>query len=246
LLPREKIIYFGDSARVPYGTRSAATIKNYVRQDINFLKSFNVKLILAACGTASSVALPDFCGSFGGIPIIGVIEPSAAEAALATTNKKIGVIGTSGTIKSGIYRKIFAEIAPDIQVFEKVCPLFVALVENGVTGGTIAELIAREYLEEFKNFGVNTLILACTHFPLLSEVIEKTIGKNVTLINSGLSGAKLAQNILAEKNMSASETARGEIKFFVSDSPESFSALGKIFMGREIKETIEKIDIEKY
>ncbi len=244
IMPNEKVIYFGDTGRVPYGTRSKDTILKYVRQDIRFLETFDIKMIIIACGTASSAALPWITGEFG-TEIIGVVEPAARAAVKATKNKKIGVLGTSGTVRSGKYTEYIKSICPDARVFQKACPMFVPLVENGYADSEATRLIASEYLEEIKKEGVDTLILGCTHYPLLKKIIAKIMGDGVTLIDSGAAAADYAFDLLKEADMLGDGNS-GEYTYFVSDSTEEFSKLGEMFLSRPIEQSVRKVDIERY
>lgn len=245
IMPSEDIIYFGDTGRVPYGTRGADTIVKYVRQDINFLKSFDIKYIIIACGTASSAALPNIQGEYD-IEISGVLEPAARLAVKATKNNKIGVLGTSGTIKSGKYAEFIENVNPDAKVFQQACPMFVPLVENGYIDSEVTELIASEYLEPMKREKVDTIILGCTHYPLLKPVISRIMGDNVTLIDSGAAAADYAKLRLDELGLSCDKNKKGNVKYFVSDTVESFSELGGLFLNREIQGGVSRIEIEKY
>lgn len=245
-LPDENIIYFGDTGRVPYGTRSRDTILKYTRGDIRFLKTFDVKIIVIACGTASSAALPMIKHEFD-IPIVGVIDAAVYAAVRTTKNKKIGVIGTPGTIKSGEYEKQIKEYDSSVQVFSKACPLFVPLVENGHFDTPATKLIVEEYLEEIRAEGVDTLILGCTHYPLLEKVIGEYMGDEVELINSGAQVAKYLKKKLTNENMlhdGANDENR--YRYYVSDDISSFEELGGIFLEREINGQVNKVDIEKY
>ena len=244
-LPNESIIYFGDTGRVPYGTRSRDTILKYTRGDIRFLKTFDVKVIVIACGTASSAALPMIKDEFD-IPIVGVIDAAVYAAVRATKNKKIGVIGTSGTIKSGEYEKQIHEYDGSMQVYEKACPLFVPLVENGHFDTPVTRLVVEEYLEEIKKEGVDTLILGCTHYPLLEKVIGEYMGKDVTLINSGAEVAKYLKKKLDNEMSHSEKPDRNQYTYYVSDDISSFEELGGIFLEREINGQVNKVDIEKY
>lgn len=245
-LPDESIIYFGDTGRVPYGTRSKDTILKYTRGDIRFLKNFDVKMIVIACGTASSAALPNIKDEFD-VPITGVIDAAVYAAVRATKNKKIGVIGTPGTIKSHEYEKQIKAYNSEIQPFTKACPLFVPLVENGHFDTEVTRLVVAEYLSEIRDAGVDTLILGCTHYPLLTKVIGEYMGEGVTLINSGAEAAKYLKKKLTNDDMLHDGQRDGEqYRYYVSDSVENFSELGGIFLEREINGQVEKIDIEKY
>ncbi len=244
LMPNENIIYFGDTGRVPYGTRSPQTIVKYVRQDINLLKSFDIKYIIIACGTASSAALPHIQDEVD-TDIIGVLEPACRAAVAATKNGRIGVIGTSGTINSGKYLQTIRDINPDIDVISQACPLFVPLVENGYTNGEVVSTIAKEYLAPICQFGVDTLILGCTHYPLLADEIQKIVGNDVTLINSGAETAVAAFKYLKEHDM-LSGNSSGKAEYYVSDSVNGFKELAGVFLEKDIDGFVHKIDIEKY
>lgn len=247
-LPDENIIYFGDTGRVPYGTRSADTIVKYTRSDINFLKSFDVKAIVIACGTASSAALPKIKHEYD-IPIIGVVDATVYTAVRTTKNKKIGIIGTPGTINSGSYEKLVHEYDSDMQTYVKACPMFVPLVENGYFDSEVTRIIVKEYLSEIKNDGIDTLILGCTHYPLLRKVIAEFMGDGVTLVDAGAEVAKYLKKKLSEEDLcheAEKGGSTGQYKYFVSDNTETFASLGSIFLEKKINGQVEKIDIEKY
>lgn len=244
-LPGEDIVYFGDTGRVPYGTRSAQIINKYVMQDINFLKTFHIKMIVVACGTASSVALPVVQDKIG-VPAIGVISETAACAVRQTKNNKIGVIATPATVKSGAFQKEIGRIAPQAQAFAKACPLFVPLVENGHFDTQVTRLVALEYLTPLKEAGVDTLILGCTHYPLLKKVIRETMGPQVSLVDAGEEAAKYVKRYLTEHDLLAEKREKGSYSYFVSDSSDNFSHLGSLFLQRDIGEMVNLIDIEKY
>lgn len=243
-LPNEDIIYFGDTGRVPYGTRSPETILKYTRGDIRFLNSFGVKIIVIACGTASSVALPRIKDEFD-TPIVGVVESAVHTAVRATENKKIGIIGTPGTIKSGSYERLIKTYDGEIRTFTQACPLFVPLVENGHFDTEMACLAVDEYLSGIRNAGVDTLIMGCTHYPLLKKTIAEYMGEGVKLIDPGAETAKyLKKKITGE--MKHEKKNGGNYSYYVSDNVEGFEELGSIFLEREIIGQVEKIDIEKY
>ena len=245
ILPNESIIYFGDTGRVPYGTRSNETIIKYVRQDIKFLLTHQVKTIVAACGTASSVALEQLKSEFN-IPLIGVLEPVCKAAVRKTKNKKIGVLGTPGTINSGSYKKGIQAILPEALVFQKACPMFVPLVENGYLESEATYIIAREYLAELIEQEVDTIILGCTHYPLLEKVITDIVGSNVSIINAGYETALYTKEILSAKQMLSDEFQDHQKQFFVSDDVDKFAHLGSMFLGQPIKTDVKKIDIETF
>ena len=245
LFPNESIVYFGDTGRVPYGTRSKETILKYTYDDINFLLSRDVKMIVIACGTASSAALPEIKTEFN-VPIYGVVDSGAYEAARVTKNNKIGIIGTTATIKSGAYNKYLAEYNNKIQTFEKACPLFVPLVENGHFDTPVTELVVEEYLKDIKDAGVDTLILGCTHYPLLKSAISKYMGDDVTLVSPGEEVAKFLRKKITSDNAHSEIRDRDQYSYYVSDSIESFEELGGIFLETKINGKVNKIDIEKY
>ena len=245
LLPNEDIIYFGDTGRVPYGTRSEETIIKYVRQDMKFLMVHDVKMIIAACGTASSVALGRLTPEFS-VPLIGVLSPACRAAALATKNNKIGVLATPGTINSGAYGKGIRAIDKNIVVYEKACPMFVPLVENGYIDSEPTKIIAREYIEPLIEDDVDTIILGCTHYPLLTGVINEITENKITLINVGFETAKYARNMLDSLSLLNDNQKNGSEEYYVSDDVEKFSYLGGMFLERTINSGVKKIDIEKY
>ena len=225
LLPDEQIIYFGDTGRVPYGTRSNETIIKYTRQDVAFLKTFDIKAIVVACGTVSSVAL-DTVSRETEVPMIGVVWPACAKALTATRNGKIGVIGTPGTIRSGSYARLLRAARPDLTVLSRPCPLFVPLVENGRVnpGDIVIETVVAEYLTELREAGVDTLILGCTHYPLLGEVIGRFMGPDVALIDPGAAAAESLRSMLIPGN------GPGGVRYFVSDDPGLFDSLAPVFL----------------
>ena len=243
IMPDEPIVYFGDTGRVPYGSKSNETIIKYVKSDIKFLNTFDLKMIVVACGTASAIALPKIKDEIN-IPIFGVVDAAARQAVKATMNNKIGIIGTAGSIRSGAYEEKIKSLNPEIKTYARACPLFVPLVEEGYTKGEIAHLVAKEYLNDLKDSGIDTLILGCTHYPLLKETIAEVMGSGVTLIDPGKVTASYVADFLEQENLRAKN--KGEYKFFVSDYPDGFLRLAQDFLMREISGKIEKIDIEKY
>lgn len=245
LFPDESIVYFGDTGRVPYGTRSKETILKYTYDDINFLLSCDVKMIVIACGTASSAALPEIKTEFN-VPIYGVVDSGAYEAARVTKNNKIGIIGTTATIKSGAYNKYLVEYNNKVQTFEKACPLFVPLVENGHFDTPVTKLVVEEYLKDIKDAGVDTLILGCTHYPLLKSAISKYMGDDVTLVSPGEEVAKFLRKKITPLNAHSEIRDRDQYSYYVSDSIENFEELGGIFLETKINGKVNKIDIEKY
>ena len=250
LLPHEDIVYFGDTGRVPYGTRSRETIVKYARQDMAFLQSRDVKMILAACGTVSSVAgaKGELLSDTLNVPFVGVLRPTAREAATATRNGKIGVLGTTATIRSGSYQKELAAINPELQVFGQDCPLFVPLVESGFVqpGDPITRLTVERYLAPMKEAGVDTLILGCTHYPIIAPVISEVMGNDVVLINSGREAARFSVALLAEMNLQKKKNGPGQRHFYVSDRTEGFSSVAGIFLGQDVQGEVSHIDIDRY
>lgn len=242
LFPSEQLIYFGDTGRVPYGTRSKENIVKYAMQDMRFLLSQpeSISAILVACGTVSSVALDVLSESFN-VPIIGVVNPAAEKAVKETKNGIIGVIGTGATIKSGSYEKKISELSPGAKTVCVPCPLLVSLVENGFIepDNMVTKLVVKQYLAPIKSAGADTLILGCTHYPIIADIISAEL-PGVRLINSGSEAAsKLAP--YAKKSPSG-----GGIKYFVSDNPDNFGHIASIFLEEKFDITAEKIDIEKY
>lgn len=247
ILPDENIVYLGDTARVPYGTRSKETIYKYAKQDINFLLSKNVKMIIVACGTVSSVmaSQPIYNGD---LPTSGVLIPAVQTACCKTKNKKIGVIGTPATIKINGYGKAIRAINPEIKVIGKACPMFVPLVENGYIGkdSKVSRLIAEDYLEVMKKEKVDTLILGCTHYPLLKDIIADIMGDGVTLISPGEEAAKYAAGVLSQKEMLNSGENKSTSKFYVTDSTDMFIQSCNMFLGADVTDSVEKCNLEDF
>lgn len=227
--PHEDIVYFGDTARVPYGTKSKDTVTRFSIDNVDFLKSFNVKIVVVACNTASSLSLEALHKKFPETPIVGVIEPGAAAAVRATRQGRVGVIGTKATISSGAYETCLKDLDPQIKVYSEACPLFVPFVEEGWLDGEVVMKVARTYLEPLKAFGIDTLILGCTHYPLLTSAIREIFGDGVTLVNSAEETARQVRALLSPPNDRREEDP--DIRFYVSDEPESFRTLGERFLG---------------
>jgi glutamate racemase len=233
-LPEEDIIYFGDTARVPYGNKSKATIIRFAREIMDFMTSKKVKMVIVACNTASSLSLPTLKRSYD-IPVMGVIAPGADEAVNVSWNKRIGVIGTKSTVSSGAYQKEIGRLDRRYKVFSKSCPLFVPLVENRFFADPITRHVARLYLNGLKKKGIDSLILGCTHYPLLKGIIGQVMG-NVKLIDSSVAVAKHAKASLMENDMCAHRRSRkGKTKYYVSDDPEGFKSSAGIFLKKGIK-----------
>lgn len=242
-MPKETIIYFGDTARVPYGSKSKETIITYTRQIIKFLRTKKVKAIVIACNTASAFALETVKAEMD-IPIIGVVKPGAKTAASATHNKRIGIIGTEGTIRSGVYTEYLNRISPEVLVYTKSCPLFVPLVEEGMLEDSVTVEIAERYLREIKQYDIDTLVLGCTHYPLLCQTLQKIMGDQVALVNPAYETAKTLKEVLIAKGIESSLNAVDH-KFFVSDGAEKFRSFANTILPCEVVET-KDINIEKY
>ena len=233
-LPREDLVYFGDTARVPYGTKSKETITKFSVENVNFLQSFDVKMVVVACNTASALSLEALQQRFA-LPVIGVIEPGAREAIRRSKNGRIGVIGTKSTIGSNAYETWLRRLEPSVKVYSSACPLFVPFVEEGWLEGDVIGKVAKAYLAPLKNFKIDTLILGCTHYPLLSKVIQKAVGPKVRLVNSAEETAKEAAKLLSQRGLeNALRSKSPEPRFYVSDESEQFRALGERFLGRPI------------
>lgn len=235
LLPNENIIYLGDTARLPYGTKSKETVILYSIECLKFLLSKKVKMIVVACNTASSVAVP-FLQKITKLPVEGVIIPGSKSGAEKTKNKRVGVIGTLGTVKSNAYKNAIKKIDSSVNVYSQPCSLFVQLAEDGWTENKIAELTAREYLKNLTKCNIDTLILGCTHYPILKKTISKVVGKKVQLIDSGEETAKEVKRVLTEKNLLNTQKKKGIHNFFVTDFPNNFKQISERFLGRNIRD----------
>jgi len=233
-LPHEDIVYFGDTARVPYGIKSKETVIRFSIENILFLLKQEVKLICVACNTVSSVALPMIKEHFK-VPIVGVITPGVREAVYATQNKRIGVIGTRGTIRSRTYEFEIKQLDPTVKIITQACPLFVPFVEEGWLAGNVVLAVAKAYLKPLKDAHVDTVILGCTHYPILRPVIKEVLGKNVTLIDSAKQVAMEVKKILAAEGL-LNKGHRGKHRFYVSDNPEWFSGLARRFLGEAVRD----------
>jgi glutamate racemase len=240
ILPAENIIYLGDTARVPYGIRSAETVTRYSFECTEFLLRQDIKLLIVACNTVSAISLNKIREKVP-IPVIGVIEPGARADVNSTKNKKIGIIGTEATIKSSSYLRAIKSLDGDIEVCGLPCPLFVPLVEEGWTSGVIARLVVERYLKDIMDKGVDTLVLGCTHYPLLKGVIQDVMN-DVCLVDSAIETAKVVKDVLAEMGMLIVRSCEGRRKFFVTDSTEKFINVGERFLQSRI-EDITKIEL---
>ena len=245
-LPSEKIVYFGDTARVPYGSKSKDTIVRYSSQITHFLKEQGVKAIVIACNTASALAL-DEVKYDSEIPVLGVIESGAKVAAAETVNKRVGVIGTLATVGSGIHAEYLKKLDPMIHVIGKACPLFVPLVEEGWLHDPVTKAVAARYLEELKQKDIDTLILGCTHYPLIRSTIREVMGEKVRLVNPAYETALELKALLHEMDMENSENKEEEFpyRFFVSDLADEFREFANSILPYDVK-MAKKIDIEKY
>ena len=246
-LPNERIVYFGDTARVPYGSKSKDTIIRYAKQIIRFLRTQDVKAIVIACNTASALALEEVEKELD-IPIIGVVEPGARVAAATTKNGKIGVIGTESTINSHMYPQLIKEYRPDVTVFGKACPLFCPLVEEGWLKDPVTEEVAKRYLKDLLKEDIDTLILGCTHYPLLRSLLSGLVGDQIQLVNPAYETAKELEHLLKKENLAnEGEKAPGKepYRFFVSDAADKFKNFANSILPYDI-ETTRKINIEEY
>ena len=243
-LPGEHIVYFGDTGRVPYGSRSREIIEKYARQDCRFLLSKDVKMVIAACGTVSSVA-PQVLAALP-VPAMGVVDAPAAAAAAATKNGRIGVIGTAATVNSGAFATAIARYAPDATVMQTACPLFVPLVENGwiEPDNEVTLATAKRYLLPMKEQGIDTLILGCTHFPLLAPIIAQVMGDGVTLIDTGRETARACADYQREADAVSGTDAPATRTFFVSDRPVDFSNVAGVFLGDGICEAVQTVSMD--
>ncbi len=238
-LPHENIVYLGDTARVPYGGRSPETVMRYSLENTEFLMSENIKMLVVACNTSSAVSLYTLSNKFS-IPIIGVVEPGARAAVEKTRVKKVAIIGTETTISSRSYERAIQAIDDSISISGTACPLFVPLIEEGWLDGDVVTLTAREYLSSIVNDGADTIVLGCTHYPMIRNVIRDIVQR--PLIDSAVETAKEVQKVLEEMNICASDNAKATRKFYVTDSPDKFARVGERFLGHEITD-ITKINL---
>ena len=245
ILPFENIIYFGDTSRVPYGGRSPEILLKYARQDVGFLRSFDIKAVVVACGTVSTTALPQLKAE-SDLPILGVVEPACRRAVKMTKSKKVGLIATAASVRSGQYERTIAAIDPTVEVIGVACPLFVPLVENGRyrVGDAVVEQIAEEYLAPLRDAGVDTLIMGCTHYPLLTEVVGKIMGEGVELINAGAEAAWELKRTLTATDTLATER-EGAYKLYASDITGDFATLAGQFLNDTVP-AVEGVDIDQY
>ncbi len=240
-LPAEDVLYLGDTARVPYGTKSPETVRRYSLEAASFLRSRGVKMIIVACNTSSSLALAALRRRLR-IPVIGVIEPGARMAARASRRGRIGVIGTEATVKSGAYRRAILGFSSGATVIQKACPLFVPLAEEGRVGDRVARLAAEDYLRGLRSGRIDALVLGCTHYPLLKGVIRRALRNGVALVDSAEEVVKEAVRVLGEKGLLRAPGRRGSVSFLVTDDPDRFKRIGGLFLGQPITR-VERISL---
>lgn len=236
IMPKENLVYFGDTAHVPYGTKSKKIVTGFALKISKFLIKNDVKLIVVACNTASAFSL-EYLKKNIKVPIVGVIKAGSVTAAQKTKNKIVGVIGTEGTVKSGAYEKEIKKYDKTIKCFSKACPLFVPLVEEGWCSGKITQDVINVYLKDLVNKNIDTIILGCTHYPLLKKAIKKVIGNKINVIDSAEAVALEVKDVLA-KNGLLKPTGKGMRKFYVSDGPGKFKSIGSKFLGGKISNVI--------
>ncbi|NLO39008.1 MAG: glutamate racemase [Ruminiclostridium sp.] len=241
LLPEESVIYFGDNGRTPYGTKSKQTVIKYTRQIVSFLLSMDVKLLVVACNTISALALPELRPSIH-VPVLEVIEPGSVSALKKTRTGRIGVIATPATVTSGVYREAIHHRNPGVLIFQKACPLFVNLVEEGWWDNEITRMVATEYLTELKSESIDTLVLGCTHYPLLSEAIRKVMGDGVVQVSSAEELAIALKELLKAQSLYAAG-ASANYQYYTSDSVEKFEELGKLILGEKI-DNVHRVDLD--
>ncbi|MCC6850641.1 MAG: glutamate racemase [Deltaproteobacteria bacterium] len=235
-LPGEHLVYLGDTARYPYGTKSAAVVSRYTLENAKFLLDTGVKLLVVACNTMSAVAL-DVLRAATDVPVVGVIEPGARAAVGTTRNRKIGVIGTEGTIASGSYTRALRAIDPELEIYTRACPLFVALAEEGWIDNAIAEQAAAMYLASLRQSRIDTLVLGCTHYPLLARTIGAYLGPEVQLVDSATETAREVAALLAARGLAA-PSGPGSTSFFVTDVPDRFIRIGSRFLGSAVDSAV--------
>lgn len=247
-MPGEDVVYFGDTARVPYGNRSRDTVLRYARQDMRFLRSFDLKAVVVACGTVSSNCL-DVLRAENDLPITGVVEPAARKAAALAGDRRgrVGVAATRATVRSGAFERALKEADPALRVLSLPCPLFVPLVEEGRfrRGDPLIEAVCAEYLRPMRDAGVDVLILGCTHYPLLRDVAADFLGPEVALVDAGSESALACRETLRTRGDLA-ERERGSLSCYTSDRAEDFSRLATLFLGEDVRENARQIDIAAY
>lgn len=243
-LPSENVIYFGDTARVPYGSKSKSTVLKFSKQIVRFLMTKNVKAIVFACNTASALALEDMRDEIT-VPVVGVVRPGARMAVSMTDTKSVGIIGTDGTIKSGIYTEYIRQLDKNVTVVGKACPLFVPLVEEGLLEDRITDDMVERYLSELKQYNVDALVLGCTHYPLLVNPIKRYMGDGVTLVNPAYETAKELKNILTKNDLLNEGKKNPNYEFYVSDGVDKFKSFADRVLPINVGE-VQVVDIESY
>lgn len=236
VLPSEDFVYLGDTARLPYGTKSNEIIIKYSRENTEFLLAKGIKLLVIACNTASAVALHDI-GRDTIVPVVGVIEPGARAAAAASRNGRIGVIGTEATIASGAYTRAIQQLKPGVEIYTRACPLLVPLVEEGWTDNEIAERTVAYYLDSLKASGIDTLLLGCTHYPLLREMFRRVLGPGVKIVDSATATAAAVRERLSELRLGRGR-GPGSQSFFVTETPDRFVRVGRLFLGPQVESAV--------
>ncbi len=244
LLPEEHLVYFGDTARIPYGTKSQQLVQQYALQDAHFLLQYDVKMIVVACNSASASALPLLQEQLD-IPVIGVVTPGASAAVRLTRNGKVGIIGTTATVNSHAYTREIHRLAPKIEVFGQPCPLLVPLVEEGWLDDYVTVLTIKKYVHDLLKQQIDTLILGCTHYPVLEQTIQKVVGKGVRLIDSGKETAQAVKELLTERSLLHKGRKTEHDRFFVSDIPAKFEEVGSRFLGQPL-EQVERVDFDQF
>ena len=244
LLPNEDIIYLGDTGRVPYGSRSRETIIKYAQQDIDFLLTKDIKLVLAACGTVSSTLPKEISGKLP-VPYADIVQPAAQQACALTSGRRIGVVGTNATLRSNAFGKAIRSIRADVRVFGNPCPLLVHLVENGMVqpDNQITNLTVQMYLEPLMREKIDTLILGCTHYPLLYDIFNRLLGYQVTLIDPGKCAAGYVQRYLMQHDLLADRQREGVTEYNVTDETDSFGKTASIFLGQEVAGTVNRVEL---
>ena len=250
VLPGESTIYFGDNARAPYGNKSRSTVIRYSLQNMKFLESKDVKMIVIACNTASAYAY-DTLKDRSGVPVVEVVTPGAEATVKATKNGKIGIIGTKATISTGVYKQAVESCAlksgiKNIEIYQKTCPLFVPLAEEGWWDNDIARLTAKEYLTPLKEAGIDTLVMACTHYPLLTKIIAETMGEGITLVNTGAAAAAVVRDMLNKDGKTAEGSGAPKREFYTSDEPLMFENVAAPFLGEGLPSGTGHFSTDRY
>ncbi len=237
LMPNEDFIYLGDTARLPYGTKSAEVIRRYSRENTEFLLAKGIKVLVVACNTSSAVALDDIARQTS-VPVIGVIEPGARAAVKLSRSGKIGVIGTEATIGSGAYTATIRRMRPRAEIYTRACPLLVPLVEEGYLDNQIAEQVVAHYLGSLKSSGIDTLLLGCTHYPLLRDIIQRVLGDRVRIVDSATTTAAAVRDLLAAQRLGRKAGRGGTSSFFVTEAPDRFVRVGRRFLGPQVESAV--------